>query len=195
MRRVTLGFLLTISALVLLFSYHTSTDGSSKVGTAGAASLVGGGAAGGPTTSVTPNSPGADAGPGGNGAGPGGSTGAGQPTTTTPGSSRSGTLVIDGATVDTRHGPIYAKVWRVKDGPVQVRVTFTGSKITQVDAIVVPDQNGRDLRINQIAIPILHDEVIAAQSANIDSISGATVTTDGYVASLQSAIDLFHQQK
>ena len=183
MRRVTLGFLLTISALVLLFSYHTSTDGSSKVGTAGAASLVGGGAAGGPTTSVTPNSPGADAGPGGNGAGPGGSTGAGQPTTTTPGSSRSGTLVIDGATVDTRHGP------------VQVRVTFTGSKITQVDAIVVPDQNGRDLRINQIAIPILHDEVIAAQSANIDSISGATVTTDGYVASLQSAIDLFHQQK
>ena len=174
MRRITLGLLLTATALVLMFSYHTSTQGVTTLrSAAGAASLVGGAT----TTTVANGSPGAEAGPGGSGAGPGGVP------TTTPKSSKTATLVIDGATVDTRRGP------------VQVRVTFTGSKITQIEAPVVPNSNPRDWRINQYALPILHDEVIAAQSATIDSISGATVTTDGYVASLQSAIDLFHQQK
>ena len=56
-------------------------------------------------------------------------------------------------------------------------------------AVVYPDGNARDAQINAYALPVLAQEVVAAQSAQIDHVSGATVTSDGYVASLQSAID------
>jgi uncharacterized protein with FMN-binding domain len=55
-----------------------------------------------------------------------------------------------------------------------------------------PQANGRDQQINAYALPILAQEVTQAQSANIDAVSGATVTSDGYIQSLQSAIDQAH---
>jgi uncharacterized protein with FMN-binding domain len=74
-------------------------------------------------------------------------------------------------------------------GPVQVQITVGGGKITDVTAVQYPNGNGRDQQINAYALPVLAQEALAAQSAHIDLVSGATVTSGGYVQSLQSAID------
>jgi uncharacterized protein with FMN-binding domain len=74
-------------------------------------------------------------------------------------------------------------------GPVQLKVTFDGSRITAVDVLQQPDGTGRDQEINAQALPILTQEALAAQSAKIDAVSGATYTSQGYIASLQSALD------
>jgi len=85
---------------------------------------------------------------------------------------------IDGPTVDTR--------W----GPVQVEAVVSASgQICDVDAIQSPDSHGRSVRINQQALPILHTEVMKAQSARIAGVSGATITSRGYQRSLQSILD------
>jgi uncharacterized protein with FMN-binding domain len=91
--------------------------------------------------------------------------------------STSGTRTVTGESVDTR--------W----GPVQVQVTKANGKITDVQAVVYPDNNPRDQEINAQALPILRQEALAAQSAQIDMVSGATVTSQGYLSSLQSALD------
>ena len=93
------------------------------------------------------------------------------------GSSTSGSKTYTGDTVQTR--------W----GPVQVRITVKSGKITDVTAVSYPSDNPRDQEINSYAIPQLRTEALAAQSANIDSVSGATYTSDGYKQSLQSALD------
>jgi uncharacterized protein with FMN-binding domain len=106
--------------------------------------------------------------------------------TTAPGSSGSstasgsGTIVVNGSVAQTR--------W----GPVQVQVNIAGGKITDVKALRVPAGNQRDEEINAYAVPQLRAETLAAQSANIDTVSGATVTSDGYVQSLQAALDAAH---
>ena len=74
-------------------------------------------------------------------------------------------------------------------GPVQVRLTLAEGKITAVDVVQYPDGNGRDREINDDALPVLVQETISAQSADVDMVSGATVTSTGYVQSLQSALD------
>jgi len=74
-------------------------------------------------------------------------------------------------------------------GPVQVQITVAGGLITDVQAVDYPDGNGRDRQINARAIPILVSETLDAQSAEIDFVSGATYTSDGYQQSLQSALD------
>ena len=74
-------------------------------------------------------------------------------------------------------------------GPVQVTITVAGGKITAVDVPQYPSGNGKDREINAYALPILKQDTLTAQSSNIDMISGATVTSDGYVQSLQSALD------
>ncbi|MCK2036775.1 FMN-binding protein [Microbacterium sp. SSW1-49] len=74
-------------------------------------------------------------------------------------------------------------------GPVQVQLTVSGGRITDVRAIDYPDGNGRDRQINGTAIPRLVSETLQSQSAQIQMVSGATYTSDGYRSSLQSAID------
>ncbi|POX49646.1 FMN-binding protein [Streptomyces sp. Ru71] len=88
-----------------------------------------------------------------------------------------GTRTVTGDSVDTR--------W----GPVQVRVTVSGGRLTDITAVVYPTENPRDQEINSYAIPQLRREALDAQSADIDSVSGATYTSDGYKQSLQSALD------
>jgi uncharacterized protein with FMN-binding domain len=61
--------------------------------------------------------------------------------------------------------------------------------ITDVQVPEYPDGNRRDEEINAEALPILTGETLSAQSAKIDMVSGATVTSDGYLESLQSALD------
>ncbi|GAA2337419.1 FMN-binding protein [Dactylosporangium salmoneum] len=134
MRRIALWLASTVAALVLLFSYRTSTGAFS--------------------TATAPPTSGS------------GATGSGK--------------TYDGSTVQTR--------W----GPVQVRITVDGGKITDVAAVTYPNGNRRDLEINDYALPQLRSEVLQAQSADIDSVSGATVTSEGYKESLQAALDAAH---
>lgn len=93
------------------------------------------------------------------------------------GSTATGTKTVTGDTVQTR--------W----GPVQVKITVKSGKITDVTAVQSPSDNPRDQEINSYALPQLKSEALAAQSAKIDTVSGATYTSDGYRQSLQSALD------
>ena len=78
---------------------------------------------------------------------------------------------------------------RTRYGNVEVQVVFTGTQITDVVPVQLPDSNGVDQQIDQQVVPILVQETLTAQSANIQAVSGATYTSDGYIRSLQSALD------
>ena len=149
-KRIVLWLLGTVSAVVLMFGYHTSTSG--------------------PEAAVTPIA-------GGEGAD---SNSAPSTPTTTPSttpSASSGSSTVTGDVAQTQ--------W----GPVQVQLTVQGGKITAVNVLQYPNGNHRDVEINDYALPILIDETVKAQNAQIDMVSGATVTSDGYIRSLQSALD------
>ena len=77
-------------------------------------------------------------------------------------------------------------------GRVQVRITVQGGRITTSEAVQHPQGSRRDVQINDYALPILSQRALQAQSASVDTVSGATVTSDGYLKSLQSAIDRAH---
>jgi uncharacterized protein with FMN-binding domain len=77
-------------------------------------------------------------------------------------------------------------------GPVQVSITVTAGKITDVAVPIYPSGNGRDQEINAYALPVLRKETLSAQNASINGVSGATVTSDGYKQSLQAALDAAH---
>jgi uncharacterized protein with FMN-binding domain len=64
-----------------------------------------------------------------------------------------------------------------------------GATITQVDVVQYPSGNPKDREINGFALPILIQETLDSQSASIDMVSGATITSTGYAQSLQSALD------
>ncbi|KRD41243.1 hypothetical protein ASE38_16615 [Cellulomonas sp. Root930] len=98
-------------------------------------------------------------------------------TSTDPGSTTSDTVTIVGSSVQTRYGP------------VQVSVTFAAGQITDVQALQVPGGHHESVQINARATPILAQEVVDAQSAQIDTVSGATYTSEAYAESVQSAID------
>jgi uncharacterized protein with FMN-binding domain len=89
-------------------------------------------------------------------------------------------LTVNGTVAQTR--------W----GPVQVQVRIAGGRIVDVRALQQPTGNGHDDEINGYALPQLRTEVLHAQSAHIDTVSGATVTSGGYVESLQAALDAAH---
>lgn len=97
--------------------------------------------------------------------------------TATPSSSPAEPQSVTGQVIATRYGP------------VQVRVTIAGHRITDITALQLPEGSGHDQQIDQDAVPQLRSEALAAQSARIDIISGATYTSDGYAQSLQSALD------
>ncbi|MEA2375137.1 MAG: hypothetical protein QOD53_1600 [Thermoleophilaceae bacterium] len=74
-------------------------------------------------------------------------------------------------------------------GPVQVRVTVAGGKIKGISAVQLPQSDGKSAEISQYAAPQLQSEAMAAQSAQIDGVSGASYTSQSYETSLQSALD------
>jgi uncharacterized protein with FMN-binding domain len=96
---------------------------------------------------------------------------------TTAVAATSAMTAYDGEIVDTRYGP------------VQIQVQVTDGAISDVAVIEYPDGDGKSVRINARALPTLRSEVLTAQSAAVDTVSGATYTSDAYTQSLQSAID------
>ncbi|HEX4090312.1 MAG TPA: FMN-binding protein [Trebonia sp.] len=92
-----------------------------------------------------------------------------------------------GGSMTTRSvtGPVESTMY----GPVQVKVTLDGSKITNVSMVQDTNDGQESQQIDSFAIPKLTAETLTAQSARIDSVSGATTTSQGYIGSLQSALD------
>ena len=174
MKRIALAAVSTFAALIALFSYPTSTghSGSSAAQPVSAAKVI---TQPGPTSSTTT----------GQGPDPA-SSGSVAPTSAAPSgtaSSASSSVTVDGAAEMTRYGL------------VQVRVVITDGSITEVKALQYPQTDRKDVQINSSAIPRLRTQVLTAQSAKIDGVSGATFTSDGYVTSLQSALDAAGFQK
>jgi uncharacterized protein with FMN-binding domain len=95
------------------------------------------------------------------------------PTTTAPAATRT----VDGPVIGTDYGD------------VQVRIVLTGSRITDAQTLKLPSDRSRSRRISQAAGPLLITETLKAQSAKIDAVSGATYTSEGYLESLQGALD------
>lgn len=100
----------------------------------------------------------------------------GPPTSSSP-TTAGTTRTVDGPVVTNRYGD------------VQVRVTLRGKQIVDVQALTLPSDRSRSREISQYAGPRLRAEVLQAQSAQIDLISGASYTSDSYAQSLQGALD------
>jgi uncharacterized protein with FMN-binding domain len=83
---------------------------------------------------------------------------------------------------------VVGKAYDVSYGVVQLRVTMQGTRITDITPVSLP-RGGRSSDISQYAAPQLRREALSAQSAHIDSVSGASYTSAGYARSLQSALD------
>jgi uncharacterized protein with FMN-binding domain len=163
MKKIVMWLMSTLTVLVLLFGYHTSTSSTAA-------------AAGGNSSAATPytgstSTPTTGSSSSSTDSGSSSSASAASP------SSAAASGTVTGTAADTR--------W----GPVQVEITVANGAITNVSVVQYPDSNGRDQEINAQALPILIQETLDAQSAQIDMVSGATVTSDGYLESLQSALD------
>jgi uncharacterized protein with FMN-binding domain len=153
MRRIVIWLASTITVVVLLFGYHTSTN---------------------KTTSGTTE-----------GGTRGSTTSAGNESSASASSPASGSSGSRSTKITTYTGSVAQTRW----GPVQVKITVQGGKLTKVTILQRPSGNSRDAEINNYALPILINESLKAQSANIDMVSGATVTSGGYLTSLQAALD------
>ena len=162
MRRIVTAILSTVSTLVLIFGYHTSTNNAAV----SASPVV-----------QQPSSSGS--------------------TSTSRSSKQSGSSTSkpsqpSKASRATSAAAFTGDVAGTRWGPVQVRITVRGGKVTRAQAVQYPQGTSTDAQINDNALPILDQEVVQKQSASIDTVSGATVTSDGYLQSLQSAIDQAH---
>jgi uncharacterized protein with FMN-binding domain len=156
-KRIVLWVLSTLSTVVVLFGYHTSTSSvmATSTGTTFSGSLQGQSTSGGSGTT-------------------GGTTSSGSaPPSDSSGSSAS----VTGDTAQTR--------W----GPVQVQLEVSGSTITHVSILQYPDGNGRDVEIANYALPQLIQDTLDSQGHSVSMVSGATYTSQGYLQSLQSALD------
>ncbi|EWT07085.1 FMN-binding protein [Intrasporangium chromatireducens Q5-1] len=160
MRRIVYWAMSTLTVLVLLLSYPTSRNATAVSAESRRLAVPTVPASGGSSPSAAGTSDGASS--GSTGGSPGGAT---------------GTRTVTGDAIMTRYGN------------VQVQITVTNGKITAADVTQIPWQDRHDQVINSQAVPIYNDEAVQSQSAQIDVVSGATYTWDGYTQSLQSAID------
>lgn len=175
-KRAISALLTTVLGLVLLFSFKTpdttrlTASGAAAVapviaGTTGTTSATGTGDTTG-TTGTTDAT---------------GATDSGAAAAPTPaGGSTYADGRFTGATIPTRYGD------------VQVAVVISGGTLSDVTPLQLPSGDGHSRRIAQVAEPILREEALTAQSANIDLLSGATYTSEAYAESLQSALDNAH---
>jgi uncharacterized protein with FMN-binding domain len=167
-RRAVATIVATALGLVLLFSFKTP-DGPNDAG--GPVAVSRGTPAPIATSPATPTPSASQEGPAGSPPVPPSATSA------TPAPTARATQQVDGDVVSTQFGD------------VQVRLVETGGKIVDVQALQLPFDRRRSNEISNYSEPILHDEALQAQSAKIDTVSGATYTSEAYRESLQSALD------
>jgi uncharacterized protein with FMN-binding domain len=164
MKRVILSVAGTVVGVVALLSFKTHGQVATASGGLPSAAVSGtaaGGTATSPSSSAAPPNP----------ASPRGSA-ATRSTSSSPTSAS-----YTGVAEQTRYGI------------VQVKISVSGKKITNVGFAQLTAFDGRSQQINSDAAPILLQETLKAQNANINSVSGASYTSQGYVQSLQSALD------
>jgi len=89
----------------------------------------------------------------------------------------------------TSETTITGKVANTVYGPVQIQLVVKSHKIVKVAVLEQPSNTIHDIQIGEFAFPKLIGETLAAQNAKIDAVSGASYTSAGYIASLQSAVD------
>ncbi len=177
MKKIVYALMATVTGLVLLFSYRTSTVPESTSALSDAPSS---GVATVPKTTATTPSPSASA------SSSSGSTASGS---TSSGSSSSGASSAPASSSGLTDGTYTGQAANTRFGPVQVQITVSGGAITDVQVPQYPSESGRDQQINSRALPVLVKETMQAQSAQVDMVSGATYTSTGYRTSLQSALD------
>ena len=139
-----------------------STGSTTTTGTSGASGTSGSGASGGSGSSAA------------------GTSGTASGSSSAAGAQANAQTTYAGKTVSTRYGD------------VQVQITVQSGKVTEVTALHLTDAERRSQMISAQAAPILRGEVLQAQSANVQTVSGATITSDAYLTSLQAALDAAH---
>ncbi|HTJ69117.1 MAG TPA: FMN-binding protein [Actinospica sp.] len=169
MRKVVLALLLTAVGLGLLLSFKSRAATATGTTALGGSALSGSGTTTAPTGAASPT-PSATA-----------SASASASTSTSTSAAKTGS--------GGKNGTYTGAAESTQFGNVQVQAVISGGKLTNVVVLQVPDRGGYEGQIVQIALPELKSEALSAQSANIDVISGATYTSQGYAESLQSALD------
>ncbi len=117
-------------------------------------------------------------------------SGTGSSTGTTSGTATTNSTTTSTAQSGAADGTYVGSVVSTRFGNVQVQVTLVGGAITEVTPLMLTDDDRKSVQISNRAAPILREEVIASQSANVSNVGGATYTTRAYLSSLQSALDL-----
>jgi uncharacterized protein with FMN-binding domain len=164
MRRATIVIGTTVAGLAAVLSFHTAAAPTTLSFPTGSTSS---GSTSRPVATGPPSS--------GTGSRTPPRSGSTLPTTTAP--AGSGTRTATGVTANYGYGT------------VSVSVTVSGSKITKIGIAALNDGgNFRSVSIDQQAVPILEQQAVQAQSANIQGVSGATYTSQGFAQSLQSAL-------
>ncbi|MDQ2827062.1 MAG: FMN-binding protein [Actinomycetota bacterium] len=107
------------------------------------------------------------------------------PTTRAPSATSAPPAPAGSGPTGTFTGPVV----NTRYGPVQVQVTLTAGKLTDVRAGELPVGRSRSASLSDLAAPILRSEALAAQGSHIDSVSGASITSRAYAQSLQAALD------
>lgn len=109
--------------------------------------------------------------------------------TTSPDSTTSTTVVPQSTSGQIIDGTYVGEASTNRWGTVQVQAVYVGGQLVDVQILSYPDADRKSVQINERALPQLIENAIAIQSADVDSISGATYTVNSYRESLQSAID------
>ncbi len=174
MRRTPIVIVGTVAGLVGVLSFHT-TPAHLTLGVLPPTSAP----RSAPTTSVAAGSP---PGPGSRGANP-------PPTSTSSTTSKSTPATTPATTIPTATRTANGAEVNYNYGILSVSVTVTGGKITKVGIASLDDGgNARSQSIDQQSIPVLEQQALQAQSANIQGVSGASYTSAGFAQSLQSAL-------
>lgn len=166
---------------------NSATNGNAGTASSGSSTSTG---SSGTNGSAAGTSAAGTTGSGTTGSGTTGSSGTSGSSTSNSGSTSSGSQASTSSGL--KNGTFTGTAEETRYGIVQVQVVVSGGKITDVQT---PQLTGDDMRsdmINSEAAPILRSEVLQAQSANVDTVSGATYTSEGYVASLQAALSAAH---
>ena len=161
MRRVVLALGGTVAGLVMLLSFRSHMASTASAG-------------------VT-------AGPGGTGTSPGSGSSAGSAGPAAPGAAAARTAPVSAGsgTGTAVTGDAIATPY----GPTQVQVMLSAGKIVKVTVLQHTDDGINSQMIDGHALPLLNQEALTAQSAKINTVSGASYTSAGYIKSLQSALD------
>lgn len=108
------------------------------------------------------------------------------------GSTGTGTSGSSGSSGTSASGTYKGTAVQTRFGPVQVQITVANGKITDITALQLTNTDGKSIQISNRAAPLLRSKVLAAQSADVQTVSGATITSDAYLTSVQAAIDAAH---